>query len=122
MNNAIHTPLSIVNGHQLNLADGSTTLGNTSSMTGNASESHATQVQEDSNADTHVDTLPNWGSSQLFSGPSRLFETENTSLTSEGTSSGVHRETNEEQETRRRDKGKAKAASVEDIPDEAEGA
>lgn len=74
--------------------------------------------------------LPNWGASQLFSASSRVVNSDDTSASSalpregqatsadEGpSSSGDHAS----EEQRRREKGKGKAATVEDTVDEAEG-
>ncbi len=72
--------------------------------------------------------LPNWGASQLFSAPRRAVNNDLTSAlpregqelsADEGPSSSFEHLTEEEQ--RRREKGKAKAATVEDTVDEAEG-
>lgn len=123
--NAIHTPPSIIT-DQPNTANpllaNPTAPGTSSSTTPGLSSSNPS-------------VLPDWGSSQLFSGPTL---TSNTSIHAPPPDSGVesssmdtghsssvstHIETpSQDSEDRRRDKGKAKAATVEDTVDEAEGA
>jgi E3 ubiquitin-protein ligase synoviolin len=125
--NAIHTPPSIA-ADQLNAPVLNTTAqGQSATISSTTMESLA--AQQDSSV------LPNWGSSQLFSASSRAVNSDNTSSSSalplgsgeehvvstdEGPSSSVELDTEEEQ--RRKEKGKAKAAMVEDRVDEAEGA
>lgn len=121
--NAIHTPPSIT-ADQLNapaLHASAQAQGTIDSS--NAIESLATQ--QDSSV------LPNWGASQLFLASSRVNIDNKTSSTAlpqggqevsadEGPSTSAEPGTEEEQR-RRAEKGKAKAATVEDTVDEAEG-
>jgi E3 ubiquitin-protein ligase synoviolin len=125
--NAIHTPPSIA-ADQLNAPVLNTTVQSQNTTdSSNAPESLA--AQQDSSR------LPNWGSSQLFSASGRAVNGDNTSSSSalplgsgegremsadEGPASSTEPGTEEEQ--RRREKGKARAATVEDTVDEAEGA
>jgi len=124
--NAIHTPPSIV-ADQLNAPVLNTTAqAQSTTNSSNAIESLAAQQGSS--------VLPNWGTSQLFSASSRAVNSDNTSSSSalplgfgegqvwsadEGPSSSVEPGTEEEQH--RREKGKAKASTVEDTVDEAEG-
>ena len=123
--NAIHTPPSIA-ADQSN-APLLTTIQSQSTTESSAIESLNT-AQEDSSP------LPNWGSSQLFSAPSRASDNTSsspalplssgagqTTSADAGTSSSVEQSTEGEGEQRRREKGKAKAVSVEDVADEGEG-
>jgi len=121
--NAIHTPPSIA-ADQLsapglhtttqaqNTADSSNTLGSVNAQQASSS------------------VLPNWGASQLFSASGRAINSEDmsssTALPREGQAaladqgpsySGEY----SSDEQRRKEKGKAKAATVEDTADEAEG-
>jgi E3 ubiquitin-protein ligase synoviolin len=121
--NAIHTPPSIA-ADQLNAPVLHTSIQD-QSTTDSSTALEPLAAQQDSSV------LPNWGASQLFSAPSRAATSDNTSssiaLPREGQevsvderpSSSVEPETEEEQH--RREKGKAKAATVEDTVDEAEG-
>ena len=121
--NAIHTPPSIA-ADQLNAPVlHTTTQAQNTADSSNILESVDAQQDQSS-------VLPNWGASQLFSASNRAINSDDTSsstaLLREGQavsadegplSSGEY--SNEEQ--RRKDKGKAKAATVEDTADEAEG-
>jgi E3 ubiquitin-protein ligase synoviolin len=121
--NAIHTPPSIA-ADQLNAPVLHTSIQD-QSTTDSSTALEALAAQQDSSV------LPNWGASQLFSAPSRAANSDNASssiaLPREGRevsvderpSSFVEPETEEEQH--RKEKGKAKAATVEDTVDEAEG-
>ncbi|KAL2074451.1 hypothetical protein VTL71DRAFT_8229 [Oculimacula yallundae] len=141
--NAVHTPLSVVADQSTDTSSNATTTQNVATSI-STRESTATE-QEDSSADT--DTLPNWGSSQLFMGSSSSAEGVNstgessstpsvpqrtTTASDQGASSAipsravgessVSQSTEDKDEERRESKGKAKAASVEDTVDEDEGA
>jgi E3 ubiquitin-protein ligase synoviolin len=133
--NAIHTPPSI-SADQSNISVVNTT--NTASQS-TATSNNAPESLAMSTSDPPV--LPNWGSSQLFSGPSRAVENVNTAesssapppLSGEGQSStvvgssdsalsGERREEDADAEESKQNKGKGRAATVEDTIDEAEGA
>ena len=121
--NAIHTPPSIA-ADQLNApVFHARAQAQSTTDSSNAIESLATQ--QDSSV------LPNWGASQLFSASSRVNSDNESSSTAlpqggqevsadEGPSTSAEPGTEEEQR-RRTEKGKAKAATVEDTVDEAEG-
>jgi E3 ubiquitin-protein ligase synoviolin len=127
--NAIHTPPSATADQS-----GSSAPIATSQSTTTPGDKHCILVpepQEDSSV------LPNWGNSQLFPGPSRPAITHNTNMTSApppesgdgqrvseaGSSAGGSTPVpSNEEEARRLEKGKAKAVTVEDADDEAEGA
>ncbi|PMD36546.1 hypothetical protein L207DRAFT_556131 [Hyaloscypha variabilis F] len=122
--NAIHTPPSIA-ADQLNAPILHTTT-QAQSTTDSSNTLGSVDAQQDSSS-----VLPNWGTSQLFSASSRVVNSDDTSASSalpregqatsadEGpSSSGDHAS---EEEQRRREKGKGKAATVEDTVDEAEG-
>lgn len=125
--NAIHTPPSITP-DQLNPPLLNTTA-QAQNTTNSSNAVECLAAQQDSSV------LPNWGSSQLFSASSGAVNSDSTSSSSAqplgpgegqvvaadgGLSSSVEPGNGEEQ--RRREKGKAKAATVEDTGDEAEGA
>jgi E3 ubiquitin-protein ligase synoviolin len=89
-----------------------------------------------SQAPSAPSVLPNWGSSQLFSGPSFTTSTDsgnmnpataqnsgdNDSSTDVGQSSSLSRQpSGEDSEQRRRERSTARAATVEDAVDEADG-
>jgi len=133
--NTINTPPSI-SAHQSNISVVNTTNTASQSTTtsNNAPESLAMSTSD-------PPMLPNWGSSQLFSGPSRAVENVNTAESSsaqpplswEGQSStvvgssdsalsGERREEDADAEESRQNKGKGRAATVEDTIDEAEEA
>jgi E3 ubiquitin-protein ligase synoviolin len=128
--NAIHTPPSVT-ADQSNASAPFTTTQSTTKL-GNAHGILVPEPEEDSSV------LPNWGNSQLFPGPSRLANTYNTNLNSappppvsgEGqrvSDTGLSADGStpvpiNEEEARRRAKGKAKAVTVEDAVGEAEGA
>jgi E3 ubiquitin-protein ligase synoviolin len=121
--NAIHTPPSIA-ADQLNAP-----VLHTSTQTQSTTDS--SNALESLAAEQEFSILPNWGASQLFSAPSRAVNSDSTSSSSalprmeqavsanEEPSSSVEPDIEEQQ--RRREKGKAKAATVEDTFDEAEG-
>lgn len=124
--NAIHTPPSITTDRP-NSA--------TSTILDTPIASNASPTTPASIFSSNPSNLPNWGSSQLFSGPTlaanttnqtRLLDSEEgSSSIDEGLSSSVSAETDtptQNSEERRRQKGKAKAATVEDTVDDAEGA
>jgi E3 ubiquitin-protein ligase synoviolin len=117
--NAIHTPPSIA-ADQLNVPTVQAQSTTDSSI-----------VMEPFAAQQDSSVLPNWGASQLFSASSRAVNSDNTSSSTaalpqegqevsadEGPSSVEH---GTEEEQQRTQKGKAKAATVEDTVDEAEG-
>jgi E3 ubiquitin-protein ligase synoviolin len=122
--NAIHTPPSII-ADQLNAATSTsttTTLPNITSSTTPASLPLS-----------NPSVLPNWGSSQPFSGHTPTDNTnshapppnpgEDNSLIEEGHSSFFSTGTSDQgSEEYRQDKGKGRAATVEDTIDDAEGA
>jgi E3 ubiquitin-protein ligase synoviolin len=118
--NAIHTPPSIAADQSIAPALDISTQPQSTTDGSNTMESLG--VPQDASV------LPNWGASQLFSGPSRAVNSENTSAlprerqevsADEGPSSSFASVSEEEQ--RRREKGKAKAATVEDTADEMDG-
>jgi E3 ubiquitin-protein ligase synoviolin len=126
--NAIHTPLSAADDHsdQTILPTPATTLPSTLPTT-------TTPVQPDASGPPG---LANWGSSELFSGPSNTTNTNSRHQTlaptrdpaessssmgaeqSSSISSSISREDTEEQ---RKDKGKSRPATVEDVIDDADG-
>ncbi|KAK0125171.1 E3 ubiquitin-protein ligase hrd1 [Cadophora gregata f. sp. sojae] len=138
--NAIHTPLSIA-ADQASIAAPKTSTQSTTSTSSSTRESTAAQPE-----DTSANVLPHWGSNQLYMGSSSVanpisnaeesspralaaqtptivdvqgsMDSTASSTAEEGLSSS--RDTHEEE--RRKEKGKAKAATVEDTVDEAEGA
>ncbi|CZS90170.1 related to E3 ubiquitin-protein ligase hrd-1 precursor [Rhynchosporium agropyri] len=145
--NAVHTPLSVAADQSSN-TDPNTTLTQRTAASSKTGES-VVSAQEESGVDLDAEAsaLPNWGSSQLFTGSNSLAKPSNTSESSSrpsvaqsmptitaidqassntvpsiaGGGSYISQGTDgAEEETI--SKGKAKAATVEDTADEAEGA
>jgi len=135
--NAIHTPPSIAADQSSTAAPTTTTQGTTTTVS-NTGESVAAPQ-----ADANANVLPNWGSSQLFMGSSSVPNPINNPREPSSRASAAQAPTtgdvqgstgpatavegssaarNTDETERRNDKGKAKAATVEDTVDEAEGA
>jgi E3 ubiquitin-protein ligase synoviolin len=122
--NAIHTPPSIA-ADQLNAPILRTTT-QAQSTTDSSNTLGSVDAQQDPSS-----VLPNWGASQLFSASSRVGNRDYTSASSALPREGQATSADEgpsfsddhvsEEEQRRREKGKGKAATVEDTVDEAEG-
>ena len=129
--NAIHTPPSIT-------ADQS---GSSSATLQNTTVPSTTTTTDPPQANSDPSVLPNWGASQLFSGsslapantsedsvsswPTRRTEDESAAvrnaLRRTWSNTATNGGTEDSEEKQRKDKGKGKAVSVEDVEDEAEG-
>ena len=125
--NAIHTPPSVTADQSISTAPNTTMP---STMTAG--------IAPALNTTSNLSAVPNWASSQLFTGPSLTSNGINTSVNPAQPPSSVDEQPStdaitsasgltetpidDSSEDRRREKGKAKAATVEDTVDEAEEA